>query len=231
MALFVSTINGAVPGGGGGGVPTAGISTNQVALYDADTLLLSGDDLNFISIGKAKGQALTIQSEKIALLTPSLGTSPECDFTISSINGKAPVGVFQSTMGITGPFPITCSAGTTTPIVNEYPLVGGHTYTACFNCNYALNTGDTSNGISVDFDIPSSGTSIGSVYSPPAFINNANNSDGASAAFSLTWKQYADSAVGGVYVTPSGSGYDGFIRSIVDGSDPRLVITDWGVLS
>jgi hypothetical protein len=164
----------------------------------------------------------------------AIQTATNCDMTISSINGQTPGGgitPFQSTIGFDGiSFPLTCPAGTPTPIVNNYPLTGGHTYTAAFNCSYAMNTSDQNNAIAVNFDAPADGTSYGPLWSPPAFLNNATSSDGAPGAFSLTWTQYATSVKGGVYVTPSGTGYETIINSIVAGSDPRLVITDWGVL-
>ena len=217
-------------GGGGGGVNPAGISTNQVVTAYGTGLNLATDSQNYINIEGSKGGVINVISPGAINLA-----AHDIALTATSVlvNGN-PIGggivPFQSTIGLTGPFPLTCPAGSSTPLNNNYTLTAGHTYTATFNCNYALNTGDQNNGIRIDFDGPSVGTSIGPVYSPPAFINNATTSDGAPIAASLTWTQFNTSVKGGVYITPSGTGYDCIITSVVADSDPRLVITDWGVL-
>lgn len=227
-------------GGGGGGVNPSGISTNQVATATGTGLNLVVDGTTAIVMESTKGGVINITSGSgtgsIGLVANSITTTPNCDLTISSINGLAPggggVAPSQSTIIFTGTsFPVTCSAGTTTPLANDYILTAGHTYTASFNFSYSMNTSDQNNALQIDFDAPGIGTSIGPVWTPPAFLNNATSSDGASIAISLTWTQFNTSVKGGVYITPSGTGYDAYINQIVgSGNDPRLVITDWGVL-
>jgi hypothetical protein len=205
--------------------PTNTIQINSPDGSGAVLTINALDTRNSAIIAQDTGNAL----QPLSLVASAVNIS---SLNVSTINNVPTP--FQSTItggNLDGPFPFTCPAGTTTALQKGYTLLAGHTYTATFNCTYALNTSDQTMGIIVSFDDPTNVHSIGSVYSPPASVNNATSSDGASAAFSLSWKQYITSTEGGVYITPSGTGYDCLIRQNVAGSDPRLVITDYGILS
>jgi hypothetical protein len=166
-------------------------------------------------------------------ITLSAGTNVTLDSAtantiVINATGSSPVQTEITFDGVT--FPVTCPAGDYTALYKGYTLQQGHTYTASFTCAYSVNTSETNAGLEFNFDNPLSGTSVGSTWSAPFGMTGATLSDGTYGTFSLTWKQFDTSTDGGIYIRPSGSGYDALISQIVAGADPRLVILDWGAL-
>ena len=129
-ALTVSSINGATPGGGGS-IPTAGISTAQVTTTLGTGLSLVADDATFINVAgndsglpsiKLYSATGNVVLDGLSTLSGPISTSniTTKELIVSSINGAPPGGSAISTFNTASVSSFTVSS------INGAPYGGGY---------------------------------------------------------------------------------------------------------
>ena len=236
-ALFVSSINGVAPGGGG--VDPAGISTNKIANFSGTTLSLFADLTTSIEIDSSKGGVINfIAPDSVDFNTPDITATGSLtlsgNLAVSSINGnEVAIPYFTSTFAINN---VTAVAGSSPADLLQgatFDLLANHHYTAGLSLYYKNEGAGKTTTSAVEFLVGKSQSGDpGGVFSAPAGYSGANTMDGANDCFTWDWVQGAGTTGATIKMTPVDlAGASDFSTTTMIVGGPNIFsLTDWGAL-